>query len=152
MDDRLSFEPYRREDRQACLALFDANCPAYFAPNERVDYEAYLDGPPIGYEICRRAGVAVGGFGMARQGGHRHGRLNWILIDPRSQGTGIGTRLMERALERARELGLSVVHISASQHSAPFFSRFAARIVEEIPHGWGPGMHRIEMTLEPPEM
>ena len=33
------FRPYSSADREACLANFDANCPAFFAPDERA--EAY---------------------------------------------------------------------------------------------------------------
>ena len=36
------FRGYRPPDESACLALFDENCPAFFAPNERDDYLVFL--------------------------------------------------------------------------------------------------------------
>ncbi len=38
-----TFRPYQTADREACLGLFDANCPEFFAPNERADYVAFLE-------------------------------------------------------------------------------------------------------------
>ena len=49
----LQFAPYADGDREACLALFDANCPTFFAPNERADYAAFLDQCPPDYQVCR---------------------------------------------------------------------------------------------------
>lgn len=39
-----SFRPFSSKYRTTCLALFDANCPEFFEPNERADLEAFLDG------------------------------------------------------------------------------------------------------------
>ncbi len=52
---------WRPDDRTRCLALFDGNVPAYFAPKERADFVAFLDdlrGPYLVIEDaagrCRR--------------------------------------------------------------------------------------------------
>lgn len=44
MPAELTFRPYTQADRDSCIGLFDANCPEYFAANERADYEAFLGG------------------------------------------------------------------------------------------------------------
>jgi hypothetical protein len=41
------------------------------------------------------------------------------------------------------------VRISASQVSAPFFARCGARELSRVRDGWGPGMHRVEMEIDP---
>jgi hypothetical protein len=46
------FRPFEARDRAGCLALFEANCPVYFAPNEREDYEAFLAARPQSYKVC----------------------------------------------------------------------------------------------------
>ena len=77
-------------------------------------------------------------------------RLNWILIYPTEHGRGIGSAMMRRALELANQQALGVISIAASHLSAPFFAKFGAIVIVETPNGWGPGMHRIDMTLSTP--
>lgn len=143
----IRFHPYAKTHRQACLALFDANCPEFFASNEREDYAAFLKDSPAGYEVCVLDGAVVGAAGLVVNEAAGRAGINWILFDPAVQGRGLGTALMERLLGRAREVGVGGVELAASHKSAPFFARFGAVEVERIVDGWGPGMHRIEMEV-----
>jgi len=142
----MKFESYRPADKQACLKLFDANCPEFFAPNERVEYEGFLDANPSDYELCFDEESVVGAFGLLGDDIY-HRDLNWIMLDPSSQGLGIGATIMKRIALNARASGARVVHIAASQKSAPFFSKFGATETTVTENGWGPGMHRVDMEL-----
>ena len=62
------FRSFRAPDTPACLAIFDLNCPAFFAPGERADYAAFLSGADATYEVCL-SGVLAHGWGA---GMHRH--------------------------------------------------------------------------------
>ena len=147
------FRHYSVEDRKRCLEIFDANCPASFAPNERVEYSAFLDAGPQGYEVCLVDGGLLGAFGLIpvpRPGDPHRTRISWIMIDPAAQGRGVGRAMMERVREMAaaRSGGRSAeVDIAASHVSAPFFARFGAAEVARVEDGWGPGMHRVDMVL-----
>jgi GNAT superfamily N-acetyltransferase len=152
---RVGFSPYDEAHRDRCLAVFDANCPEFFAPNERVEYVAFLDRSPAGYEVCLVDGEVAGAFGVIVMDESADGasdlRLHWVLIDPVMQGRGVGTSIMRRVVGRARDsraaAGTSSVQIAASDRSAPFFARFGAVEVRRTPDGWGPGMHRVDMVL-----
>jgi GNAT superfamily N-acetyltransferase len=88
----------------------------------------------------------MGAFGVFdRQGKDKD--LRWILLNPGSQGKGIGSLIMARVSELARRAGAEVLHIAASHKSAPFFARFGAREIAILEHGWGPDMHRVDMEL-----
>jgi GNAT superfamily N-acetyltransferase len=141
-----SFRPYSRADQEACLAIFDANCPTFFAPNERIDYKSFLDAAADGYEVCEVAGLVVAAFGLMRDGAEEP-TLNWIMLDPRSQGVGIGSAIMERVMSMGRSSRASLINIAASHMSAPFFARFGAAVVAHTKDGWGPGMDRVDMEL-----
>jgi N-acetylglutamate synthase-like GNAT family acetyltransferase len=131
---------------ESCLRLFDANCPEFFAPNERRDYEDFLNTHPATYELCIVEESVVGVFGlMGNSANYRS--LNWIMLDPTSQGLGLGTAIMERVVLKARELAVQKVAIAASQKSAPFFAKFGASEQATTENGWGPGMHRVDMEL-----
>jgi GNAT superfamily N-acetyltransferase len=142
----ISFEAFSAAGRTACLSIFEANCPDFFAPNERDEYVAFLDEAAPGYVVCRMDDVIVGAFGLANLNVST-AALHWILIAPGSQGRGLGSAIMARALDDLRSTGRSSLRISASHRSAPFFARFRAQELERHIDGWGPGMHRVEMRI-----
>lgn len=138
---------YEPRYRRACLALFDANCPEFFAPNERADYECFLNEADGAYRVCLAESEVVGAFGVIARGQPDRVRLNWIMIDSRHQGAGLGRAIMIETTVVAHAAKARVVDIAASHRSAPFFARFGASEVTRTEHGWGPGMHRIDMGM-----
>jgi len=142
----ITFRPYRASDRQACIDIFDANCPEYFAPNERQDFDEFLDSAPQDYEICERDGRVLGAFGLIAHG-VKEKTLNWILLDPQAQGMGVGSEIMHRVIHRSRASDSTTVRIAASHKSAPFFAHFGAATKSTKKGGWGPGMDRVDMEL-----
>ena len=146
MDGIPVFRSYRSADCQACIDVFDANCPEFFAPNERTAYRKFLETVPGGYEVCVVDGRVRGAFGLLGGAGEQK-RLSWILLDPRVQGAGIGSRIMKRVVHLGRASQTRIVNIAASQKSAAFFARFGATAASTTTDGWGPGMDRIDMVL-----
>lgn len=140
------FRPYASADRSVCLGLFDASCPEYFAPNERIDYAEFLDANPFGYELCLTEDKVAGAFGLSEHGLQQKS-LNWILLNPHSQGLGIGSVIMSRISAVALDSGASLINIAASHKSSPFFAKFGAIEIAHIDNGWGSGMHRVDMEL-----
>ena len=140
------FRCLRSSDHEACLALFDANCPEFFAPNERADYAAWLTDADASYTVVQDGDAIVGAFGLVTVADDR-GAIHWIMISPTHHGCGLGSSMMRCALDDARTRNLALIEIAASQHSAPFFARFGAAEVEHTADGWGPGMHRVDMEL-----
>jgi N-acetylglutamate synthase-like GNAT family acetyltransferase len=142
----INFRPYRDADRQACTSIFDANCPEFFAPNERQEYEEFLELVSGGYEVCEVDGKVLGAFGLFVDGENIK-TLNWILLDPQTQGIGVGSTIMERVIQLSRTSQTRVVKIAASHKSAPFFARFGASTTSFTESGWAPGMDRVDMEL-----
>jgi GNAT superfamily N-acetyltransferase len=142
----LRFRPFDLSDRSECLALFDANCPTFFAPNERDDYESFLSANHLSYKVCLDESGIVGAFGVYPIDSS-NAALHWILLAPDMHGRGLGSAIMGEAIREMEASGRSLLHISASHKSAPFFERFGANALSMIPNGWGPGMHRVEMQL-----
>jgi GNAT superfamily N-acetyltransferase len=146
MKTEITFKSYSNDYKTTCLGLFDANCPEFFAPNERADYSSFLEKSPVGYEVCLVEDAIAGAFGLIGDSAPR-GRLNWIMLNPRFQGRGAGRAIMERVVARASSAGILAIDIAASQKSAPFFARFGAVTLNVIENGWGVGMHRVDMEL-----
>ena len=146
MKSQVTFRPYSGDDKESCLGLFDANCPEFFAPNERADYQRFLEMGSSGYELCLINDEVAGAFGLMGDADTRR-RLNWIMLNPRFRGLGAGRAIMERVVSLASFERVQFVDIAASQKSAPFFARFGAVTLKVIDNGWGAGMHRIDMEL-----
>jgi GNAT superfamily N-acetyltransferase len=148
MTSELGFRRYQPADRDACVALFDANCPAFFAANERADYVNFLSTAAGSYELCLIDQQVAGAYGLAP---HSSGglALRWIVLSPQVHGHGLGTRIMIRVLETLRARQVPQLHIAASHKSAPFFARFGAQELATIVNGWAPAMHRVDMLLVP---
>ena len=142
----ITFRPYRDADRQACISIFDANCPEFFALNERQEFEEFLERISGGYEVCEVDGEVLGAFGLFVDSENMK-RLNWILLDPQTQGIGVGSMIMERVIQMGRTTQTKAVKIAASHKSAPFFARFGASSTSLTKNGWGPGMDRVDMEL-----
>ena len=145
-DDGLRFRGFQPDDRDACLSLFDANCPEHFSPNERAAYAAYLADGADTYDVCVLGSRVVGAFGVAAEPAGR-ARVTWILLDPACHGHGLGGRMMRRSIAAAIAGGARFLDIAASHRSAAFFARFGARETRRQLDGWGPGMHRVDMEL-----
>jgi GNAT superfamily N-acetyltransferase len=143
----VAFRHFTQADTGVCLALFELNCPASFAPEERADYAAFLRGADATYEVCLSGGRVVGAFGLT-PGEAGSARVNWILLDPAAKGTGVGAAMMQRAIGLARGAGATHINIAASHLSEAFFAKFGARTLTRQEGGWGPGMHRHDMVLE----
>ena len=146
MPSDIAFRGYQPTDRDACLALFDANCPAFFAANERADYIDFLATAPGSYELCLIDRQVAGAYGLEA---HASGglALRWILLSPNVHGRGVGSRIMARVLDSLRTSRMPQLHIAASHKSAPFFAKFGAREVARVADGFGPAMHRVDMIL-----
>ena len=93
----------------ACLAIFDANCPENFAPNERNDYTKFLEDSPEGYEVCEVSHSVAAAFGLVAAS-DVGARLVWIMIDPRVQGHGLGRIIMQRITARSAAIGADRIH------------------------------------------
>ncbi len=57
------------------------------------------------------------------------GHLDMMFVDPRFQGRGVATALLERVEAEARSLSLSRIFTEASITARPFFERRGFRLI-----------------------
>lgn len=148
MTNFIVFEPYHPIYQAECLSLFDINCPEFFSPNERADYIDFLAKVGVKYLVVKTDKKIIAAFGVLETEVPKHYRLNWIMVDKKCHGIGIGKAIMQEAARLAQLYGASKINIAASHISAPFFARYGAKKVSYIEHGWGENMHRVDMELD----
>jgi GNAT superfamily N-acetyltransferase len=141
----LTYDPTHKA---ACLAIFDANTPAFFAPHERAEFVEFLDNDADPYFVVADAGavVACGGYFVIPT--TPAAVLTWGMVDWARHRQGIGWFLLLARLQRlCHEPRIKVVKLQTSQHSAGFFERagFAVQTITE--DGYAPGMHQYNMGL-----
>jgi len=146
-ENKLIFKDYNETYFDECLVLFDKNCPAYFAPDEREDYIEFLKSKSKVYKIgfIKHQVVAVFGFDIDLQ--TKRARITWIMTCPSMHAKGLGSEMMLYAKKMAIAHQIIIIDIAASHLSAPFFKKFGAKAIGEIKDGWGLNIDRIDMEL-----
>jgi ribosomal-protein-alanine N-acetyltransferase len=143
----VTYRPLGAGDRDACLRLFDANSPDFFLPSERHDYVRFLNADRGDYQVCVLDGHVVGAVGIEPITADR-AAIRWLVVASDVKGQGLGREMVRHVREAMRAAGVTTMEIAASHRSAPFFARFGAIPRAATPHGWGEGMHRVDMELE----
>ena len=144
---KLKFQKYIASKFEECLELFELNCPAYFAEEERKGYRKYLDYNKdiylLGYENDSLACC----FGI-REHNIDLCSLRWIMVHPNRHKSGFGNEMMSYIINYAKEQNKKTVLISTSQYTNNFFEKYGAKEVAFTENGWGRGMHKIDMRID----
>lgn len=151
MSGRLALRAYADADREAVLAVFDANVPEYFGADERgwlEDSLDELDGPAFLIDLDGEA-VAFGGYEVWDY--YDKALLVWGMAHPRVHGAGVGRwLLLARLAMIAREApATSWATVDTSPRVAPFFLRHGFETASVWRRGYRAGgtMHVLRFDL-----
>jgi predicted N-acetyltransferase YhbS len=102
------------------------------------DWRIFLDTPGCGGRLAEKDGEVVGSVAFLRYGAS-FSWLSMMLVDPKERGAGIGSRLMESALDALASE--SCVRLDATPLGEPMYRRY----------GFGPegGLTRMVATVTP---
>ena len=146
----VTMDPYSPADRDACLAVFDANTPYAFAPHERDEFSAFLDSPGGRYLVLRDPDgsvVACGGADLLASG--RFGVITWAMVLPTRQRQGLGSMLTRAGMAYVAAIPHAErIVLETSNVSAPFYERHGFRTTKVTPNHYAPGVHLHNMALE----
>ena len=146
-NNQLQFKNYSMESYDHCIGLFDLNCPEFFAPIEKNDYNQFLNQTKEGYITIHDDSILIGAYGVHKTS-VRSASQSWTLIHPDYQSSGIGRLIMQRIFAYMKKNDIDDLSLSTSQHTEAFFMKFGARRIDFIENGWGEGLHRIEMKID----
>ncbi|RIA55274.1 GNAT family N-acetyltransferase [Dichotomicrobium thermohalophilum] len=101
-------------------------------------------------EIAVDPAGRVAGF-MVRypRGAHLH--IENLAIHPAFQGQGLGTRLLRRAEDTARELGLTTLELYTNAKMSEALAFYPARGFVEIDRRWEAGFDRVYFRKDLPD-
>jgi len=138
----------RQGDVEACLRIFDSNVPDAFRPEERRDFERFLEDPPGPVWVVERGGkevVACGGVAVEPEDPGL-ASLCWGMVRGDLQGRGLGRLLLEariRALEA--DEAIQALRLETIPDTVGFFRHLGFEVEREEPNGYGPGLPRVEL-------
>lgn len=137
---------YRREDRPACLGIFEGNIPNSFAPHEIPGFLEFLDTFTGPYLVVVDGEAVVACGGLAESAGAV--TLCWGIVARERQGQGFGRLLLRARLALAACIpGVTRVVMNTSQRTAGFFEKEGFRTTKVTPNSYGPGLDRHDMVL-----
>ncbi|MBN9481610.1 MAG: GNAT family N-acetyltransferase [Bordetella sp.] len=143
--------PYRADDCEACLALFDGNTPRFFDASEREGFVAYLEETAFAhtYLVIERNGRVVACGGHAVEPDRVSAALCWGMVDNGLHRQGVGRTLTEARIAAARATpGITRIILNTSQHTQGFYARFGFEPTRVTPDGYAPGIDRWDMELK----
>lgn len=150
MDHCIS-RPYRHEDFDACLSIFDGNVPGFFSMDERAEFATFLaevDPETSPYIVLVLDGFVVACGGLSLDPNKGAASLSWGMVDRAYHGRGLGTRLTEERMKLARSSAqIAELVLATSQHAVGFYRRHGFAVVKVTPDGFAPGMDRYDMRL-----
>lgn len=147
----LTRRTYLPADREACLALFDSNVPAFFQTYERRSFERFLDSlprPELPYFLLLDDEKLIAAGGVAVD--DADARMCWGIVHAKHHGEKIGRFLLvDRMLEGAK-LGAQTSSLETIPTTVGFFERHGFVVVGGEDNAYGPGLHRrdLEATLD----
>ena len=153
---------FEERDTEACLRIFDGNCPPYFATEERTAFEhwlacqgkmlknAYKNTSLETYRVIENEGgelLGCGGYYLNLD--QTEARFAWGMIRRELHQSGIGTYLaMQRIEEIKANYPLAEITLATSQHTVPFYVQLGFEVLDIIPSGFAPKLDKYEMKLK----
>lgn len=140
---------YTPQDRDQCLAALDANTPDYFAPQERADYEKFLDDISGEYLVVEVAGrvVGCGGYVIVEDADYAH--TSWGMVHPDYKGYGLGKGLLDARLQALRGVPrVKRVRVITSPATESFFRHYDFIVTRRERNGITSGIDLVEMWLD----
>lgn len=142
------YRVYQPTDREGCLAALDANTPNYFAPEERADFERFLDEVSGIYLVLEDAGRVVGCGGYIMVPETREAHTSWGMVHPDYKGRGLGKLLLEARLKAVKATGgADRIRVITSPMTASFFVRYGFKETRREKDGIATGIDLVEMWL-----
>ena len=73
--------------------------------------------------------------------------IDWIMVNPSHQSMGVGNAMVKRAFDLFKKHNVKELRVATSQHANRFFERYGLVETSTTLHGWGKGMHKIDMVM-----
>ena len=140
MEKNPTIRLYSKTDKEELLKIFNLNTPAYFSPEEEIEFTHYLDNEIELYYIIEVDNQVVGAGGINFTDDKKIGKISWDLIHPDFQGKALGSKLLNHRIEKLKEFkDVQQIIVRTSQLVYPFYEKLGFELLEIIEDYWAEG-------------
>ena len=148
MNNLIAIRGYNPNDKNDLLNLFELNSPKYFAVEEKLDFDHYLDKEIESYFVLEYDEQIVGCGGINFSDNNTIAVISWDIIHPEYQGKSLGTRLLKYRLDKLNLIQtVQKVIVRTAQHTYPFYEKQGFELIEIIEDYWAKGFDLYNMQL-----
>jgi predicted GNAT family N-acyltransferase len=158
----MKIRPYQDQDKPACLAIFESNCPLYFDAQELDLFENWLNHQSTGspYQSPTYTDAAFDAYFVAVDTNEQvlacagfyvvkelpEARLAWGMVHAAYHHQGLGTALLAyRKAVIKEKWPAHQITLGTSQYTYPFYEKMGFTVQEITLQGYGPNIDKIEM-------
>jgi GNAT superfamily N-acetyltransferase len=140
---------YAASDRDAALACFRSNVPAFFSAEDEDWFTSALDEPdgPNFVVVCDGQVVGFGGYEVSPS--YNHAVLVFGQIHAQWHGNGLGTMLLMHRIDHLKTHAQPTKYliIDTTLKVAPFYVRHGFEIVSHWREGFRDGADKVDLRL-----
>ena len=140
---------YRPGDREAALACFRSNVPAFFSAQDEDWFISALDEPdgPNFIVECDKQVVGFGGYEVSTT--YNHAVLVFGQIHANWHGKGLGSMLLAFRTDHLRKFGQPTKYliIDTTIKVAPFYVKHGFEIVSHWREGFRDGADKVDLRF-----
>jgi len=140
---------YQDVYRQEVKNLFFENVPTYFAEEEWLDLEQYLDQNGETY-FCAQINSKIVGCGGYHFSNDSIARLSWSFMHPNYIRKGIGKRLILHCTKAiSQNPAIQQIEVWTSQYAYQFYEKLGLSVVKIKRDYWAKGfdLYKMEVSL-----
>lgn len=147
----IEIKPYQPEYRQRCIEIFESNQPKFFVPAERELFINWLDkDTTTNYYVLMLEGEVIGCGGIYVDDHDNTAGLSWGMVHSAFHRQGYGKLFTTYRINLLRSLHPDkICRIDTSQHTVSFYEQFGFTTIEVIENGYGEGLHKNIMQINP---
>ena len=138
--------PFESRFKSELLTLFDLNCPAFFAPEERSDFLEYLGEKVEDYFVVFYQNKLVACGGINYPDGLARAVLSWDIIHPDFHKKGIGTNLVQYRIRHIQTKGVFQIGVRTSQMVYSFYEKNGFQLKQIQKEYWAIGYDLYDMV------
>jgi N-acetylglutamate synthase-like GNAT family acetyltransferase len=142
---------YLNSDKPKIIELLRKNTPQYFDSSEEKDFENYLDNEIEDYFVYEINSEIIGAGGINYFTEQKLARISWDMIDPNSQGNGIGKKLTQYRINHLKEKeNIELIVVRTTQLVCKFYEKMGFELEKIEKDFWAKGfdLYQMEMNIK----
>ncbi|RFN57649.1 GNAT family N-acetyltransferase [Marixanthomonas ophiurae] len=140
---------YSCKDKPKVLELLQLNIPEFFDASEEKDLDHYLENEIEDYYVVVEDNRIIGSGGINYLTTEKIARISWDIINPNSQGKGIGKKLLQHRIDHLKgNQKVELIEVRTSQLVYQFYEKMGFTLENIEKNFWAKGFDLYQMKLK----